>query len=138
MTRMKNCAAILVFVTLISASSFAWGPEGHRIVADIAETRLTPIARLQVKELLGNDDLAAVAVWADEIKGERPETYGWHFVDIPKNATGFSEARDCYRPDEKHAYSLEDHHNCVVDRITTFKQVLADTGTSRQNRSEER
>jgi hypothetical protein len=136
MNRMKNCAVIFVFLTLISDSSFAWGPEGHRIVGDIAETRLTPTARLRVKKLLGNDDLAAVAVWADEIKGERPETYGWHFVDIPMDASEFSEVRDCYRPDEKHAYTSRDHHNCVVDRITMFKRILADRNALRQDRVE--
>src|SRR5579859_3887339 len=109
MNCMKNCAAGFVFLILISASSFAWGPEGHRLVARIAETRLTPTARLHLDELLGNADLAAISVWADEIKGERPETYGWHFVDIPNNAAGFSEPRDCYRPDQRHAYALQDH-----------------------------
>jgi S1/P1 Nuclease len=136
MGRMKNCAVIFVFLTLVSARSFAWGPAGHRIIGDIAETRLTPIARLHVKELLGNDDLASVSVWADEVRRERPDTYGWHFVDIPKDAAGFSEARDCYRPDEKHPYLLQDHHNCVVDRITVFKQVLADRNAPRQDRIE--
>src|SRR3954449_11422960 len=136
MGRMKNCAAIFVFLSLISARALAWGPEGHRIVADIAETRLTATAQLQMKELLGNDDLAAIAVWADEIRGERPETYGWHFVDIPKDALGFSERRDCYRPDAKHPYTQPDHHNCVVDRITIFEQVLADRNAPRQDRIE--
>ena len=136
MNRMKKCAAIFLSLILLPAVSVAWGPEGHRIIGDIARGRLTATARLHVKELLGDDDLAVVAVWADDIKGDRPETYGWHFVDIPKDASGFSEARDCYRPDEKHAYSLEDHHNCVVDRITIFKQVLADTKSSRQDRIE--
>ena len=134
MDQIKNCTVVFSFFILISSSAFAWGPEGHRIVGDIAETRLTVTARLRVQELLGNDDLAAVAVWADEIKGARPETYGWHFVDISKNSAGFSDARDCYRPDEKHAYTLQDHHNCVVDRITMFKRVLADRNGPRQDR----
>jgi hypothetical protein len=136
MNRMKKAAAIFLFVTLLPVYSLAWGPEGHRIVGDIAQERLTPTARLHVKELLGNEDLASVSVWADEIKGERPETYGWHFVDIPKDATGFSEARDCYRPDEKHPSTLRDHHNCVVDRITMFRSVLADRNAPKQDRIE--
>jgi hypothetical protein len=136
MDRMKNCAVIFIFLILLCTSSSAWGPEGHRIVADIAETRLTATARMQVKELLGNDDLAAVSIWADEMKGERPETYGWHFVDIPMDGSGFSEQRDCFRPDEKHPYTLQDHQNCVVDRITMFKQVLADRNASRQDHIE--
>jgi S1/P1 Nuclease len=136
MDRMRNCAAFFLLVILMPTSSLAWGPEGHRIVGDIARERLNPSARLQVKELLGGDDLAAVAVWADEIKAERPETLGWHFVDIPMNASGFSEARDCSHPDKKHPYTLQDHHNCVVDRITMFKQVLADRNAARQDRTE--
>jgi hypothetical protein len=133
---MKNCSAIFVFLTLISSCAFAWGPEGHRIVGDIAQERLTPTARLRVKELLGNDDLAAVAVWADDVRRDRPETFGWHFVDIPKDASGFSEQRDCFHPDEKHAYTLQDHHNCVVDRITMFEQVLGNRNEPRQDRIE--
>ncbi len=134
MNCMKNSAAFLLFLLLVSASSLAWGPEGHRLVGDIARVRLTPTARLHVTELLGNDDLAAVSVWADDIKAERPETYGWHFVDIPMNATGFSEPRDCFRPDEKHPSTLQDHQNCVVDRIIMFKQVLADRRAPKQDR----
>ncbi|MCU1271439.1 MAG: hypothetical protein JWN74_2733 [Acidobacteriaceae bacterium] len=133
---MKSSAAFFLFFLLLPASSLAWGPEGHRLVGDIARARLTSIARLHVKELLGSDDLAAVSVWADDIKGERPETYGWHFVDIPMNASGFSEPRDCYRRDEKHAYTLQGHHNCVVDRITMLKQVLADRNAPKQDRIE--
>lgn len=133
---MKNFAAFLLVLISTPIPLLAWGPEGHRIVGDIAQERLTPTARLHVKELLGNDDLAAVSVWADDIKGERPETYGWHFVDIPMTASGFSETRDCYRPDEKHPSTIQDHHNCVVDRITMFKQILADQSAPRQDRIE--
>ena len=42
---------------------------------------------------LADDDLAAVSTWADEIKNQRRETYFWHFVDIPWNASGFGVAR---------------------------------------------
>jgi hypothetical protein len=131
-----KAAAIFLLVALSPALSLAWGPEGHRIIGDIAQERLSPRARLHVKELLGNDDLASVSVWADEIKGARPETYGWHFVNIAKDASGFSDARDCFRPDEMHPSSVQDHHNCVVDRITMFKRVLADRNVHKQDRIE--
>jgi hypothetical protein len=133
---MKNCAAIFVFLILISSCVFAWGPEGHRVIGEIAETRLTSTARLEVNKLLGNNDLAAVAVWADDVRHDRPETYGWHFVDIPMDASGFFEPRDCHRPDQQHSYTQQDHHNCVVDRITMFEQVLADRNAPRQERME--
>jgi hypothetical protein len=86
--------------------------------------------------LLGNDDLAAVSTWGDEVRGRRPETFGWHFVDIPISAKGFSQPRDCYRPDEKHRQTQADRHNCVVDRIEIFQRVLADKNESPSNRAE--
>jgi hypothetical protein len=126
--------AVLLLVISINTPAFAWGPEGHRIVAEVAESHLTASTKRHILELLGNDDLAAISSWADEIRPQRPETFGWHFVDIPTNATGFSESRDCYRPDEKHPETQADHHNCVVDRIEIFQQVLADKNESQANR----
>jgi len=121
---------------LIAPRSFAWGPEGHRVVGDVARAHLTPVARQQVRTLLGDDDLANVANWADEIKADRPETAGWHFVDIPTNASGFSETRDCSHPSEKSVSAQPDRHNCVVDRIDIFQQVLADPNAARVDRIE--
>jgi len=131
----KVTRVFLVFLGL-PILSFAWGPEGHRVVADLARERLNPAALQQIRELLGNDDLAAISTWADEARNQRPETAGWHYVDIPWNADSFSAARDCYRPDSGHPSSLEDHHNCVVDRIGLFRQVLADRHASPVERAE--
>jgi len=130
---MRNYFALLCLL-MFAAPVFAWGPEGHRIIADVARTHLTSSARLQVRELLGDDDLAAIANWADEIKSARPETAGWHFVDIPRYTSGFSEERDCYRPAPRHLLSDQDHHNCIVDRIELFQRVLADKSVSREKR----
>jgi hypothetical protein len=123
-----------LFILFIATRLFAWGPEGHRVIAQIARAHLSQAARLQVRELLGNDDLASVSTWADEIRPQRPETFGWHFVDIPMKSSGFDEQRDCYRRDER--FSRDDHHNCVVDRIVTFKQVLGDKNATRPDRVE--
>jgi hypothetical protein len=52
------------------------------------------------------------------------------------NSSGFLEPRDCYRPDERHAPANADRHNCVVDRIEMFAEVLADKNASRDRRVE--
>lgn len=127
---------VAVLLVICSVPSFAWGPEGHRVVADIARDHLNAQARRAVIQLLGDDDLASISNWADEIRRERRETYGWHFVDIPWNADGFSESRDCYKPTERDPSSFSDHHNCIVDRIAVFEQVLADRQASRADRVE--
>ena len=79
-----------------TAQAFAWGPEGHRMIGDIASRYLVPKARAEVLELLKYDRLAdgqpsgrrslgEVANWADEIKdykwGQRRAS--WHYDDIP-------------------------------------------------------
>lgn len=132
---MYRILATAIFSFYVSAQAFAWGPKGHHIVADIAKDHLNPNARRAVVQLLGTDDLASIASWADEIKRERPETAGWHFVDIPWNADGFNEPRDCYRPG-RDAISASDHHNCIVDRIELFARVLADKRAPRNDRVE--
>lgn len=132
---MLRPTAVLVLLLSFYVPSFAWGPKGHRVVADVATRHLSAAARRQVTLLLGSDDLASISTWADEIRNERPETFGWHFVDIPWNAAGFSEARDCNGP-EGHRQHDQDRHNCVVDRIVLFQQILSDRHASKSSRLE--
>jgi len=126
----------LFLIALIPAQLLAWGPKGHAIVADLAASRLTPTAKQNLQLLLGTDSLASIASWADSARKERDESYDWHFVDIPKDAAGFSEERDCFRPQDKHKDALTDHHNCVVDRIEMFQKTLGDEKASRAERLE--
>ena len=131
---MRMFAAVLLVICCVP--SFAWGPEGHRVAAGIARDHLNARTRQTVIQLLGDDDLASVSNWADEIRRERRETSDWHFVNIPWDADGFSESRDCYKPKERGRASLSDHRNCIVDRIAMFQQVLADRKASRPDRVE--
>ena len=133
---MIKLTAIFLLNLCLPIPSFAWGPEGHEVVANIARARLIDATRRHVRELLGSDDLAVISTWADDVRPERPETYGWHFVDIPWRAEGFSQPRDCYRFDEKHPEANQDHHNCVVDRIEIFTHILADRNASKAGRVE--
>ncbi len=48
-----------------------------------------------MQALLGSEDFVAAATWADEIRSQRPETYNWHFVDIPFGEMKYDAARDC-------------------------------------------
>jgi len=87
-----SCALLAL---ALARGALAWGPEGHRVVGDIAARYLTAKAQAQVSELLSNDRLAdgqpsgrralsEVANWADEIKdfewGKRRSS--WHYDDI--------------------------------------------------------
>jgi hypothetical protein len=107
-------------------TALAWGDKGHKVVAMVAESRLTPAANAAVQRLIGPSKLRDVSTWADQIKGARPETKPWHYVNIPLDRTDYDPARDCGRPPG----------GCVVAVIERLQRVLADPSRSRQERVE--
>src|SRR6202012_2565508 len=95
-------AAVLCSLLLLPTSSaWAWGNEGHRVIADIAWSHLDPAVQARLRPFLGENNLASLSVWPDDIRKDRPKTSAWHYVDIDSNASAYS-AKDC--PDD----------NCVV------------------------
>jgi hypothetical protein len=107
--------------------AFAWGDKGHRVAAVVAETRLTPTAREAVRSLIGSSRLRDVAMWADNIRRDRPDTAAWHFVDIPLDRNDYDPARDCAHPRTG---------DCVIARVAHFQRVLADPHRPRAERAE--
>src|SRR5918996_4871229 len=114
-------------VALAPADLLAWGREGHRIIAAIAESRLDDGAWRNARELVGTDGLREIANWADEIRKDRPETAPWHYVNIPREATAYEHDRDCVIPREG---------DCVVAAIERFRVILADRRHARADRVE--
>jgi hypothetical protein len=120
-------AVAVIWMLLPAPDALAWGPDGHRIVADIAEARLTANAKAAIAELLGGSEdtsLASIANWADKIRKERDETATWHYVDIPYEMSGFDPARDGHSG------------NNVIAKIEEFANVLNDRNAPRQQRVE--
>jgi hypothetical protein len=60
-------ASILLLVIGVGPV-WAWGKEGHAIVAQVAMRGLGPNAKRHVAELVPNGDLATVASWADDLR----------------------------------------------------------------------
>lgn len=117
---MKRTLAALLALCL-AFPAHAWGPLGHRLVARLAEARLTPEARAEARRLLaleGQRTLADVANWADELR-ERDPTLGkrtakWHYVNIGEHDCAYTARRDCPGGD------------CVVEAIREQAAILAD------------
>jgi hypothetical protein len=90
----------------------------------VAQHRLNPQARAEVDRLLGtNHSLASVGSWADNVRDDRPETYNWHFVDMPL-------ADDKYDP-TKHC-KQSDRGDCVVAELERLKTELRCAATDDQ------
>jgi hypothetical protein len=116
---------LTILLLLAPVPAFAWGAEGHEIIAAIALRELSPMARLQAASLLGGDAmLIHDANWADEIREQRPETGHWHYADIPLGVPGYDPRRDCRADD------------CVVAQIENDRRMLANSRASRQSRTE--
>ena len=113
---LKTIFAGLGLVLLPFATAWGWGQEGHSIIAEIGQRRLTPAAVAEVARLLGdNHSLASVASWADDERDIRPETANWHFVDIPINSNSFDPATDC---------APSDAGDCVIAELERLKSDL--------------
>ena len=120
-------ALLLSFPTHI----FAWGREGHHIIALLVESRLNESAKARIAELLGQETLTAASVWPDEIRNDHRETAGWHYVSIPRSAPFYDEARDCYKPDPSSKETQTDRANCAVARIDLYARILADSSQTK-------
>ncbi len=105
--------------------ALAWGPEGHDLVARIAEAQLTPAAQARVAGILGpGSTIVSVSSWADQIRRHRPETAPWHYVDIPIDKPGLDMARDC------------PNGNCVIGAIAAMRAKLRDPAVAPEQRRE--
>jgi hypothetical protein len=114
-----------VFLAITALPAFAWGPEGHSLVARIAEAQLTPEVRARVVEILGpGKTMASVASWADEVRRSRPASGPWHYVDIPLKASHLDPARDCAK------------EGCVVVKIAELRRLVHDPATPPDQRRE--
>src|SRR5687768_17948044 len=126
-------AIAIVFATL---SLDGWGGQGHRLVGLIAAGQLTPAALREVRRLLDGHTLADVSNWADSIRSDQQQTYGWHFVNIPADASGYDRDRDCPRAGGVAEGSRSDRwRDCAVDRILFWEQRLADVTLDRADRA---
>jgi hypothetical protein len=113
---------------LSAGPALPWGQEGHAIVAEIAQRRVSPQVNQKINALLGSElpalksaqfSLASVASWADDyLHANHDETKNWHFVDIPFDRDFYNAAVDC-KLDPKYG-------DCIVNALARFRLTLAD------------
>jgi S1/P1 Nuclease len=84
----KLLLAAAVAALLAPSPALAWGKTGHRVVAAIADTQLSGLARAHIRELLGGaESLDEAANWPDEMRSA-PGTFWqktstpWHYVTL--------------------------------------------------------
>lgn len=113
---MRAIAFAAALTCALIGPALAWGPDGHSIVAEIAQQRLSGPAAQLVERLLKGRSLASIASWADDYRASHPATANWHFVDIPLDAATYDAARDC-KPDELNG-------DCIVAELVRVQNDL--------------
>ncbi len=138
---MKSIIAGMLALALSSTAALAWGDDGHKVVALIAEHYLTPTAKRQVDALLASDtdnltahDIASEATWADKFRNAHRETASWHFADIEISDPDLTAACNGRQPLPAGTLASNGPPDCVVDKINQFAAELADTKTDAEER----
>ncbi|MFP5042521.1 S1/P1 nuclease [Parasediminibacterium sp. JCM 36343] len=86
--KLKQALALGLLVYL-PVAAMAWGMEGHRIVGEIAESYLSPKAKLAVQKILGTESMAIASNWPDFIKSDTSYKYlnPWHYLNVKDSLT---------------------------------------------------
>jgi len=139
-------ALLAVFCASIAWASpqpaAAWGDDGHKIVAMIAEHYLTPDVHNTVIALLAQDtdpltahDMASEATWADKYRNQHRETASWHFVDIEIDNPDIDAA--CFGRAPLPPNTLASNgpsQACVLDKIIQFITEVEQPNTDPEER----
>lgn len=130
--RRRLFGVALGMLTLIPNTAAAWHDDGHRIVGEIAERRLSSHARAQVDELLagmpGYDTLATAATWADQQAKRDPSfdfAFASHYVNLDQKLG----------PRELLALCLE-NSGCLATGVAYYVEILRSTRASKPQKAE--
>lgn len=84
-------AVLFGMLMFMPANLWAWGQEGHRIIAELAYHYLSSGARNKIDKVLGKHGMIYAANWPDEIKSDTvyplSHKQGWHYQDLDGGMT---------------------------------------------------
>lgn len=143
-------AAVIAIAAGPVGQAFAWGDEGHQVVALIALERLEPAVKERLDQILAadgevfrmrdgrntNESFATQATWADYYRDSQGrtvhylQTRQWHFADIEIHGGSLEEACFGY-PELPSGTAASDGaaEDCIVDKILQFGKELSAADT---------
>ncbi len=98
-----------------TAPSHALGEYGHRLASKITEAHLSQPTREALRAIAGDSDLAALALWADKIRGNPAwsKSKYWHYINVED---GESIAAHKHVPEGDILLALNDARSQLQDK----------------------
>ncbi len=119
--------------TLLSSNVSAYGPTGHRTIAELASQHLTPEAAAAVKEILGDEFMAEASTWPDEMRSNPDEYWRrtsqpFHYINLP-DGVSYEEseknpAGDAYTALHAFSETLKNKNAPLEDRQKALRFII--------------
>lgn len=124
---------ILFGLTIFSFHTLALGQIGHRITGEIAEKYLTENTKIELRKLVGDESLAEISTYADEMRSSDDEFWKvtarpYHYVTVPKGKTydqvGAPIQGDAMFALEKCSKIVRDPGASKIDKTSSIKLIV--------------
>ncbi len=120
------CFALFVAAVLLPVPARAWGAQGHRVVARIADELLDARTRAALRQIAGDESLEEAATWLDRERMHLRSTLRgsprWHYDDRPLCESAIGPDRYCA------------DGQCASRAYARYLARLGDHGASREER----
>ena len=131
-------AATILAIAATPSPAWAWGKEGHRVVAAIADNYLGPKARGGVRQILGAESLAEASNWPDFMRADPDEFWQktaspWHYVTVEGSAYSTAPAGgDAITALERFVKTVRDEKAPLKDRQLALRFIIHIVGDLHQ------
>ncbi|WP_081996201.1 S1/P1 nuclease [Croceibacterium mercuriale] len=134
-------ALCLGLALVMPGTAQAWGPTGHRVVAELGDRFVCGQTRLEIRDLLGTETLADAANWPDYMRLSpdphwHDRTFPWHFVTIPDGqgyaATGAPPEGDAVSALAQSRATVLDRSAPLEDRRAALRMIVHFVGDLNQ------
>ncbi|MBB3693881.1 S1/P1 nuclease [Sphingomonas sp. BK580] len=141
--RLSNAltALLAALAATFPVPALAWGKTGHRVVAQIADARLSPRARRAIQSILGVETLAEAANWPDTMKSDpspfwQRQASPWHYVTVPTGKryaeVGAPPEGDAVTALTRFSATLRDPRAALTERQAALRFVIHIVGDLHQ------
>jgi hypothetical protein len=123
--------AVATALALVPSPALAWGKTGHRVVAAIADTQLSGLARAHIREILnGGESLDEAANWPDEMRSApgafwQKTATPWHYVTLDGITYDHAPSQgDALEALDRFTKTLKDPNASLADKQLALRFVV--------------